>query len=64
MNIYEYELFYKESGEKGEILKTSTGYLVKKYRNFTVMYYSKKVKIYSTARAILTEDGFRKMFKI
>lgn len=64
MNVYESEMFRKESGEKGEILKTPRGYLVKKYCGFCVMYYSKRFKTYSAARDALTADGFKKAFKV
>ena len=64
MSIYESEIFRKISGEKGEILKTPTGYLVKKYCDFCVMYYAKRFKTYPAAREALTADGFRKAFKV
>ena len=60
MNIFDYELFRKSSGEKGEILKTPTGYLVKKYRDFCIMYYAKRYKVYRNAFNDLRTDGFCK----
>ena len=60
MKMYEFELFRKESGESGEIWKTSTGYLVKKYCDFCIVYFSKRFDTYKAAREALTADGFKK----
>lgn len=60
MSFYESEIFRKNSGEKGEILKTPTGYLVKKYRDFCIMYYAKKYKAYCNALNDLRTDCFCK----
>lgn len=61
MRIFESEIFRKANGDKGEIMKSyKGGYLVRKYRNFCVMYYAKRFGSYNAAREALVSDGFKK----
>lgn len=59
MNILQSELYHNPNGDRGEIMKTVSGqFLVRKYRNFCVMYYCKRFASYGQAKKHLTDDGF------
>ena len=61
MNILQSELYHNPNGDRGEIMKTVSGqFLVRKYRDFCVMYYCKRFESYGQAKHRLTCDGFSK----
>lgn len=60
MCIYQSEFYHNEDGNRGEITKVSDGFLVKKYRDFFILYYSKRFSSYASAKKALTSDGFAK----
>lgn len=60
MYLYQCEIYHNTNGDRGEIVKVSNGFSVRKYHDFCIMYYSKRFASYGQAKKHITDDGFRK----